>query len=66
MKIMYVNDMTTLTGIDRTIMYLSLVCLNCRTPYELYKDIDKMFRQYNRYVFLIKYVHFYIDFKILM
>ena len=66
MKIMYVNDMTTLTVIDRIIMYISMVCLNIQTPYELCKEIDKIFRQYNKYVFLIKYVYLYMDFKSLM
>ena len=57
MDIMFVNYMKILTGIDRNIRYQSLVCLNIRSAYELYKLIDNIFIYYNKVGLLIKDIH---------
>ena len=44
MDIMFVNEITMLTVINKTINYQSLVCMNSRSEDELYKGIDKIFR----------------------
>ena len=66
MNIMFVNEIPILTGIDRTIRYQYLVCLDSHSADEIYKGIDKTFREYNKSGFLIKEIHCDREFKTIM
>ena len=66
MNIMFVNEIPILTGIDRTIRYQYLVCLDSHSADEIYKGIDKTFREYNKSGFLIREIHCDREFKTLM
>ena len=63
MDIMYANGMPFMTGIDTTLRFRSLVVLPNRTGDELYKGMDKVFRQYNNAGFLIATIRCDQEFK---
>ena len=57
MDIIFMNEIPITTGINRTIRYEYLVCLNISSSYELYEVIDKIFRDHNKSGFLINDIH---------
>ena len=64
--IMYINNIPMMTGVDTTIPFRSLVCVNSMTADEFYKAIDEIFRHYNGAGFLIGQIDCDRQFKPLM
>ena len=63
---MYVKNMLTLTGIDRSPRYCTRVPLTSRVTKELYRAIGVPFRNYNKVGFNITDINCNVKFKTLM
>ena len=66
MDIFYVNGMTMLCGIDKTIRYRIIVPLENRTASSLYEGLDKILRLYNKAKFYIKTIQCDREFETVM